>query len=360
MASDARKKEKQRLKRKQKQQQARKAAALSPLERIAKSGGQLECYVNDDWAENGMANVQVLGQAPGGQLAHAAFLIDVWCVGLKDAYGHRQVLRSEFDDHLDRMNEQLDMVRIPDAEAKRLVAGGIQFARRNGFRLPAHHDRWVSIFGKLSDAEVDLTDFGIDGGLRYIGTEQFLRQRLTACTAEEFLARPDVQWVMGDGMARDVTELVGESFDDDAEGDEDEEGADFGGLDLSDQPMINELALMLEDVADRAEDAVRKWCFQTGQPPHPRLREALNALFVSTLPMAAYAEAAAEDPSVAEEIGLPPGPDDILDAALADMPAAEREAMEIAMDQVAHFMRQFGNPAAMFASLPPPQGGANA
>lgn len=356
MASDARKKEKQRLKRKQKQQQARKAAALSPLERIAKSGGQLECYVNDDWAESGMANVQVVGHAPGGQLAHAAFLIDVWCVGLKDAYGHRQILRSEFDDHLDRMNEQLDMVRIPDAEAKRLVGGGIQFARRNGFRLPPHHDRWVSIFGKLSDAVVDLTDFGIDGGLRYIGTEQFLRQRLTACTAEEFFARPDVEWVMGDGMPRDVTELVGESSADD----DDEEGADFGGLDLSDQPMLEEMARMFGDIGDRAEDAVRKWCFQTGQPPHPRLREALNALFVSALPMAVHAEAAAEDPSAVEEIGPPPDPSDILDAALADMPAGEHEAMEVAMDQVWHFMRQFENPAAMFASLPPPQGGANA
>lgn len=355
MAHDARKKEKQRLKRKQKQQQARKAAAHSSLERTARSGGQLECYVNDHWAESGMANVQVVGHAPRGQLAHAAFLIDVWCVGLKDAYGHRQLLRSEFNDHLDRMNEQMDMVRIPEAEAKRLVAGGIQFSRRNGFRLPSHYDRWVSIFGKLSDAEVDMTDFGVEGRLRYIGTAQFLRQRLTACTAEEFLARPDVEWVVSDGMLRDITELV----DDSSANDGDEEGADFGGLDLSNEPMLNELAHILGDIGDRAEDAVRKWCFQTGQPPHPRLREALNALFVSALPMTVHAEAAEVDPSVAEEMGPPPDPDDILEAALADIPAGEREAMEVAMDQVAHFMGQFKNPAAMFASLPRPQGGTS-
>src|SRR5688500_13081211 len=100
MSRDARKKEKQRLKRKQKQTQARKAAAVTPLERIARSGGELECYVNADWREGGLASIHVLGRAPDGRLAYAAFLVDVWCIGLKDAFGQRQISREIFEDTL--------------------------------------------------------------------------------------------------------------------------------------------------------------------------------------------------------------------------------------------------------------------
>ena len=87
MSRDARKKQKQRLKRQQKQRERRKAQAVTPLQRIARDGGTLECYVNANWRETGMANLNVLGHAPGGRLALASFLVDVWCVGLKDAYG---------------------------------------------------------------------------------------------------------------------------------------------------------------------------------------------------------------------------------------------------------------------------------
>ena len=64
MSRDARKKQKQPLKREQKRKEARRANALSPLDRIARSGGELECYVNANWQEMGMAMLHVLGRAP--------------------------------------------------------------------------------------------------------------------------------------------------------------------------------------------------------------------------------------------------------------------------------------------------------
>src|SRR4051794_27212199 len=67
MARDARKKQKHRLKRQQKQREVRKAAAVTPFQKVVKSGGELECYVNGKWREQGMASVQVLGHAPGGR-----------------------------------------------------------------------------------------------------------------------------------------------------------------------------------------------------------------------------------------------------------------------------------------------------
>src|SRR5437588_12835958 len=107
MANNARKKEKQRLKRKQKQKEIRKAKSVSPIRKIASAGGTLECWVNDDWENQGLASVLIFGQTPGGRGAMSAFLIDVWCVGVKDAYGYPNLSRVDFDDILDRANGQM-------------------------------------------------------------------------------------------------------------------------------------------------------------------------------------------------------------------------------------------------------------
>ena len=365
MSRDARKKEKQRLKRKQKQKQARKAAAVTALDRVARGAGQLECYVNDDWRESGMASIQVLGQLPDGRCAHSGFLVDVWCVGLKDAFGNRNSLRAEFDDHLDYMGEMLHMVRVPPAEAKRLVAGAIRFSRQNGFKLPPHYDRWVTILGDLGElSHADLTDFGVDGGLRYVGDEDFLRRRLAACSLEEFLDREDVEWVMAadvplelvDSLDRDGEEEEDEGEDFDEDGDE---GFSLDGLDLSEVPAFSELARALGDTSERAERAVLDWCRSSGVAPHPRLREALNTLLASVIPAAMYAEQAVDNPEMVDPAELP-DPDEMLDISLDTYPAGERRQIEDAMVQVEQFMKQFNSPAAMLASLEGPPGGAAA
>lgn len=359
MSKDARKNEKQRLKRKQKQREIRRAAAVTPLQRLAREGGRLECYVHDGWEEGGMATLQVLGHAPGGKLCHAAFLVDTWCVGLKDAFGRREIARLEFDEMLDRMSGMMDMVPLDPAEAKRLVAGAIRFSRRNGFRLPPHYDRWTAIFGDLGDIDsADLTGFGVEGGrLRYVGDEQFLRRRLIGCTVDEFLDRPDVEWVSPEGVPLDVVRLAGQYLGDGDEDDEDtDEAGDVGlpGVDFADVPELEQLTEILSSVGDRAEDAVRTWCFRNGQAPQPRLREAINTLLLSATPMMVYEQAAEEDPSVLDEEG-PPDPRDMLDSAMVSLPEPERQSLEAAMAQVAGFMRQFKDPREMIESLALPE-----
>jgi hypothetical protein len=359
MSRDARKKQKHKLKRKQKQIQARKAASVTPLDRIARSGGTLECYVNADWRKSGMASVQVLGHAPDGRLAHAAFLVDLWCVGLKDAYGHRTVLRGDFEDQLDRMSEGLDIVRIPPEQARRLVAGAIRFSRQNGFHLPPHYERWTAIFTDLGDlATADLSDFGVDDGLRYVGTKEFLQRRLAACTPDQFLSRPDVHWVMHDGTPRSL----GDSYDVEG-GDDFDDETDLDG-ELADEELLAGLREMVGGTGSQIEDAVRTWCARTGQTPHPRLREAVATLLVTTLPMAFAMGAGEEDadddvPDVPDLMDVP-HPDDLLDVALDGVPDDDRRSIQEAMDQVADYMRQFKSPRDMLAavhSLPPPEAG---
>ena len=319
MSRDARKKQKQRLKREQKRLQAKRVRALTPLDHIARSGGQLECYVNANWREMGMANIQVLGRAPDGRLLASG------------------------------CSDSTTLVW----EAKRLVAGGVRFARQNGFKLPPHYERWTAIFGDLGDlAAVDLTDFGVEGGLRYVGTKAFLQRRLAACTVDEFLNRPDVQWVLGDGTPRHLAEgdySVDLGDDDDDEGDDDEDDAALEPEGAA-ADLLADLKRMVGNTGNQMEDAVRKWCFQTGQAPHPRLREALNTLLVSVLPVAIHSKVAAENPSAADDMEVP-YPGEMIEMGLDTLPAKERHSVKEAMDQVSAFLGQFKSPAQMLASV---------
>src|SRR6185437_3802320 len=119
----------------------------------------------------------------------------VWCVGLKDGFALPQAIRPEFDKMLRNSRERMPMVQIEVDEARALLAGAIRFSRQNGFRLPPGWERWAGIFGKLDTTSADLSEFGKDGKLLYIGTTSFLRKRLIG-SVDEFFAQPDVDYLM--------------------------------------------------------------------------------------------------------------------------------------------------------------------
>src|SRR4051812_41766347 len=128
MSDRARRKEKQRLKRKEKQLALRKAKSISPIRQIAHLGDSLECWINGNWKETGMANLLVFGETRSGRGAMAAFLIDVWCVGLKDAWGRPEMSRLEFQEEgIDRASGQTPMRQIGISEAREMVAAAIRF-----------------------------------------------------------------------------------------------------------------------------------------------------------------------------------------------------------------------------------------
>jgi hypothetical protein len=344
MARGARRKEKQRLKRKQKQLAHRKAKGVTALQKVALLGGTLECYVNPEWQEKGLASIIVLAKTPGGRCAYAGFLVDVWCVGLKDTWGKSEASAAEIQELRERAVRHRVGSRMAVEEARRLVAGGVRFSRQNGFRLPEHWQKWVSVFGEMGPPEsVDLTGFGIEtegGGtkLRYVGTEQFLRSRLTASTVEAFMARPDVEVLMDVGQAGEF-----EGYDE--TGDEEDAFADEE-LDEEDAAV---LADVLRDTAVKTASEVRKWCFANGVVPHRLIEDAAQLLIVGLLPAMAHEDAVASG-EMPESQDAPDrwGP---VERALAEYPPEERQEMRIALDQVTRFMQSFSNPVEMLEAM---------
>jgi len=268
MPDRARKKELKRLKRQEKVRQHHKAQNIPPVRRVAMSGSMLECWINSNWREQGMASLFLLGNAGAGGFVFAAFLLDIWCVGLKDAYGQTGISRLDFQDNiLKRAKDTMPMVRVDPTNARKLVASAIRFSRQNGFKLPAHFDRWTAIFGDLGGiSSADLSAFGKDGKLFYMGSREFLAQRLIGMTPEQFMQRPDVQWT----MPLSSPDQFGEYDEDDDDFDEE-----------LDQPPP-EFHQKIRETVSRGLATMQRWSQESGQDLHPRLEDGMT-IFVTGL-----------------------------------------------------------------------------
>ncbi|HEX4055093.1 MAG TPA: hypothetical protein VHX86_12585 [Tepidisphaeraceae bacterium] len=260
MSDAARRKEHQRLKREKKKAQMRRAVAGSPYKRVGQIGKLEACYINADWQTSGLASIHLVRQNPQGGFALACFLIDLWCAGLKDAWGELDMLHDEIDRHVNRAQERFELARIEPDIARMLVAGAIRFARQNGFRLPPHHDRWVNLLGDVPNpATADLLPFGKDGGLLWIGPLDDLRRRLVVCSLDEFLARPDVHYVSGI-----------EDFGAPESDDEDFENAD------------EELDEAFNSMVEQICGETHRRCREAGEEPLPLIHRAAECI-VATL-----------------------------------------------------------------------------
>lgn len=338
MGLNDRKKERHRRKRQEKRAAQRRASAASPFQRIGSTGEIEACYVNANWRDTGQASIFLLRRHPAGGYAMAAYLVDLWCTGLKDAFGDLGMTRQEFESRfLQRAEDRMEIVRLEPSTAKALVAGGIRFARQNGFRLPRHYERWTALLGDIGDwPQADLSQFGKDGKLLFVGSMLDLRKRLIGSSVEQFLQREDVQFTVGEPLS----DFGGDDF-----GDEDEEfDPDEEAFDPQDEQIVEEArAMMRERIANR----VRQWCFAKGIAPSPRLADAAEVLLVSS---AASAPTLEEDHE-SQQAQMATESIDKLEERLATLSPAEAEQIRQGMNQLGEYTQRFSSPAEFWRAV---------
>lgn len=315
-----------------KREQAR-ARSGSQYRRIGTGGEVVACHITPTWKEDGIASMFVLLRAPGGGHALAAFLVDIWCMGIKDAWGRLDITPTEYSQNVIGMIPPEVGIGPTDIETiQRIVAGGIRFAQQNGFRLPPRYERWTAMLGDIGNTdEADLSDFGVeDGKLRYVGNLEDLSRRLVGCSVDEFLAREDIDFVINP--------------DDDS-------------------TLLDDSAVAVEEVAEvirrRGLSAIRQWCFANNIPPHAQLGDAWDVMVEAMMQVPADDEL--DDDGLFDE-SVPLGNDAhsgaVVDAARANVddllalndPATTPE-LQRAMAVVAQYMQQFDSPEELFDSL---------
>jgi hypothetical protein len=170
MALDARKRQKKAEKRnakqkaRQKEQARRKTEDMGQrLERLA-SAPILHCCTTQDLWDKGMAQVLLSRELANSQVAFSLFLVDRYCLGVKDALCGFTERSNYFDNLYERFATDGNAVALQPAEARKLVESAVEYARGIGLSPHAKYAQASAIFGDIDAAASNRTfEFGSEG-----------------------------------------------------------------------------------------------------------------------------------------------------------------------------------------------------
>ncbi|HFE53302.1 MAG TPA: hypothetical protein ENK07_07650 [Bacteroidetes bacterium] len=175
MGKDKRSRQKSRQKKLLKQRRKKQAGrrqkpglSLSGILRRARSYPIHECRINRGWRESGLAIILVSRQRPDGLFVIASCVVDLYCLGVKDASVNPE---ATVMDYLDMAEDTEDV--IPWELAHQIIYGAIDFAAKYGFK--PHRDFRRHVIHVLEPREVvppnpDL-EFGKDGKPFYVADQ---------------------------------------------------------------------------------------------------------------------------------------------------------------------------------------------
>lgn len=126
---------KQKAKRQEKRSSLMKRDSVDPTIRLqrAEKWPVVRALVTEDLWKNGMGYLVLARQEGEGRLVFASYLVDVLCLGVKDAFWHTGS-KQDFDDLIQKMEARQPLVPIEPACLVRIIKGAVDYALSFGFR----------------------------------------------------------------------------------------------------------------------------------------------------------------------------------------------------------------------------------
>jgi len=131
-----------------------------------------ECFSPNSLFETGIGYVIVTRRAPDGNIAISAFVVDVYCLGVKNAL-FKVSIESEYENtikpRLMGYNQGQDFENIHPACARKLVEGAVLYANELGFSPHRDYKGAKDIFGDIDISSCPVKyEYGKDGVPFYI------------------------------------------------------------------------------------------------------------------------------------------------------------------------------------------------
>jgi hypothetical protein len=168
---------------------------------------------HDDWpgetdapsasGDSGVAVVLVATPCGYGRLEVCSYLVDTWCLGVKNVIGPKRIGRRELD-ALRRKSFapwQSHGISIPLQLAQHLVLGAVEFARELGFQPHPDFARARSALGSWEGPSA--ITFGMDGKPHYINGPYEDPERVLA-TLDRTVGRDGFHYTVSLGEADDL------------------------------------------------------------------------------------------------------------------------------------------------------------
>lgn len=127
-----------------------------------------ECWMSTTIFENGMGHVVISRRLVNGDIAFGVFLLDVYCLGVKDCFLSIKS-ESEYDDFR-RLNQDKYIIQtIHQTCARKIIEGAVDYANNLGFKPHADFKRDKLILGDIDHTLCPTSfEYGKDGKPFYI------------------------------------------------------------------------------------------------------------------------------------------------------------------------------------------------
>jgi hypothetical protein len=124
----------------------------------------LDCFLSQDVWDHSFGYVIISRELPHDHVAIADFLVDLQCLGVKNAFATIMTRAAYREKFLRHYEERCDLVETSPATARRLVEDVVEYARRLGLHPHEDYHRAKAIFGDIDPQEADEQfKFGLDG-----------------------------------------------------------------------------------------------------------------------------------------------------------------------------------------------------
>lgn len=93
-----------------------------------------KCYITPAWKESGISQIIISRVRPSGNLVIGIFLVDTFCVGVKDAAYYANMSEYDFNKLIERYESRSGLEEISYNEAHNIIYGAIGFAEDGGIQ----------------------------------------------------------------------------------------------------------------------------------------------------------------------------------------------------------------------------------
>lgn len=110
---------------------------LSPENYIRQKARNLplyECLINTGWKEHGSAEIIVVRKHANDNLTFGIYLVDVYCLGVKDSFYSFNQSVEEYEDLISNLSQEMEIITVDYTLAHNIVFAAIEYAAELGFK----------------------------------------------------------------------------------------------------------------------------------------------------------------------------------------------------------------------------------
>jgi len=127
-----------------------------------------EVWVSSAMLETGMGYAIISRNLPDNQVASGTFLLDTYCLGVKDAFCSLQSV-SEYENMVEKTSAKQELIHVEPAYAKKLIEGVVAYAADLGFKAGSDYHNARILLDEFDESEcLEEFEYGLNGQPYYV------------------------------------------------------------------------------------------------------------------------------------------------------------------------------------------------